>query len=87
MTTTTLPMTEEMQKQIVEKSAALIARVSSSKGLFSIRDISAITGFAAHGRALYDMTNEPTFPKPVYIGTREKRWFSGEVFRWIERRR
>ncbi len=91
MTTTAvspaLTMTEDMQKEIVKKAADLIARVSASKGLLSIHDLSAITGFARNGRALYEMTTDPTFPKPVYIGTHDKRWFSGEVFRWIERRR
>lgn len=81
------PMSEEMQKQIIERAAALIARASAPKALLSTRDISALTGFPVNGTVFKDMIADKSFPRPVFIGEREKRWYAGEFFRWIERRR
>ena len=84
---TDLPITESMRKEIVEKSAALIARASAPKGLLSLSDISALTGFARTGSVMREMLRDTSFPKPVYLGEREPRYFSSEVFRYFDRRR
>ena len=84
---TDLPITDSMRKEIVEKSAALIARASAPKGLLSLSDISALTGFARTGTVVREMLKDPAFPKPIYLGGREPRYFSGEVFRYFDRRR
>jgi predicted DNA-binding transcriptional regulator AlpA len=78
-----LAMSEEMQKQIIERAAALIARASAPNALLSSTDLASLTGFPYHGSTFKD----PSFPRPVMVGSREKRWKSGEVFRWLERRR
>lgn len=82
-----IPMTDEMRKEIVERSATLIAKASAPKALLSMRDIEALTGFAYYGKTLQGMLREKSFPRPVVVGTREKRWFAGEVFRWLEKQR
>ena len=46
---TTLPLTDGMQKDIVERAAGLIARAAAPKGLLSTRDIAALTGFPPDG--------------------------------------
>lgn len=83
----TLEFTEDMKKDIAERSAALIARATAPKALLSLRDIEALTGFAYYGKTLQRMIREKDFPRPVMIGEREKRWFSGEVFRYLQDRR
>ena len=82
-----LPITPEMQKSIIQSSASLIARVNSRKGLLSMKDLEMITGFSYHGTTLQQMIRAPGFPAPVMLGSREKRWYSGEVFDWIDRQR
>lgn len=84
---TTLPLTDGMQKDIVERAAALIARASAPNALLSSTDLSSLTGFPYHGSTFQSMVKDPSFPRPIMVGTREKRWKSGEVFRWLERRR
>ena len=75
-----LAMSEEMQKQIIERAAAPNALLSST-------DLASLTGFPYHGSTFQSMVKDPSFPRPVMVGSREKRWKSGEVFRWLERRR
>ena len=82
-----LAMSEEMQKQIIERAAALIARASAPNALLSSTDLASLTGFPYHGSTFQSMGKDPSFPRPVMVGSREKRWKSGEVFRWLERRR
>ena len=84
---TTLPLTDGMQKDIVERAAGLIARAAAPKGLLSTRDIAALTGFPPDGSVFRSMIADKSFPAPVYRGSREKRWYAGEVFHWIDRRR
>lgn len=81
------PMTDDMKKDIVERTSALIARASAPKALLSLKDIEALTGFPYYGKTLQGMIREKTFPRPVTVGKREKRWLSGEVFRWLEKLR
>ena len=83
---TTLPLTDGMQKDIVERAAGLIARAAAPKGLLSTRDIAALTGFP-DGSDFRSMIADKSFPAPIYLGSREKRWYAGEVFHWIDRRR
>lgn len=82
-----LAMSEEMQKQIIERAAALIARASAPNALLSSTDLASLTGFPYHGSTFQSMVKDPSFPRPVMVGSREKRWKSGEIFRWLERRR
>lgn len=82
-----IPMTDDMRKEIIERSAALIARASAPKALLSMKDLEELTGFAYNGTTMQNMIREKSFPRPVLVGIREKRWFSGEVFRWLEKRR
>ncbi len=81
-----IEITESMREDIVKKSAALIAKASAPKALLSSEDIAALTGLTRKGTSMYNMLASKDFPRPVMIGTREKRWFSGEVFRWLENR-
>lgn len=83
----TLPMTEKMQQEIVNRSAALIARASAPKALLSASDIAALTGFAFRGSVMQDMLSAKDFPRPVLVGSREKRWVSQEVFHWLSKRK
>lgn len=80
-------MTPAIQEAIIQQASALIARATSPKALLSVRDIEALTTFASRGKTVHDMIRDPSFPRAVMIGSREKRWFSGEVFSWLERRR
>ena len=84
---TTLPLTDGMQKDIVERAVGLIARAAAPKGLLSTRDIAALTGFPPDGSVFRTMIADKSFPAPIYLGSREKRWYAGEVFHWIDRRR
>lgn len=83
---TALTLTENMKKEIVEKTSALIVRANTPKALLSSLDISALTGFPYNGSTFQSMVKDPTFPRPVMVGSREKRWFCEDVFRWLERR-
>lgn len=84
---TNLTLTEEMKKEIVQKTSSLLARASLPKGLLSTRDIAAIIGFPERGSVFVKMTQDPNFPTPVYIGEREKRWYASEIFHYIDNRR
>lgn len=83
---TALTLTEEMKQDIVAKSAALIVRASTPRALLSTVDIATLTGFPYNGSTFQSMVKDPTFPRPVMVGSRERRWFSEDVFRWLERR-
>ena len=82
-----MELDERMQNQIIERVSALVSRVNARKGLLSTKDLAEITGFTYHGRTLQQMIRSPGFPSPIMIGTREKRWYSGEVFDWIDKQR
>lgn len=83
----TLPMTEKMQQEIIARSAALIARASAPQALLSASDIAALTSFAYRGSVMQDMLSAKDFPRPVMVGTREKRWVSRDVFHWLSKRK
>ncbi len=85
--TAAIPITEDMRKDFIERSASLIARANAPKGLLSISDIAALTGFAVRGKTIQNTLASKDFPRAVLVGTREKRWLSSEVFRWLESRR
>lgn len=59
-----IPMTDGMRKEIVERSATLIAKASAPKALRSMRDIEELTGFAYYGKMLQGMIREKSFPRP-----------------------
>lgn len=82
-----IALTDDMKAAIIERSATLVAKASAPKALLSLRDIEALTGFAYNGHTMNQMVKDKDFPRAVLVGTRERRWFSGEVFRWLERRR
>lgn len=81
-----IEITEQMKEDIVKKAATLIAKASAPKALLTIDDISKICGLASRGSTMQNMLAAKDFPRPIMIGTREKRWYSGEVFRWIASR-
>ena len=78
-------MTPEIQQRIIEQSSAKIARWSLPDALVSLKDIEDYTTFARRGQTVHDMIREPSFPRPVVVGFREKRWKSGEVRSWLNR--
>ena len=81
------PMTEQMKQDIVVRASSLIARAADPIGLLSLSDLEALTGFDKRGKTIHNMVTSYDFPRPVMVGTRENRWFSADVFRWLEQRR
>lgn len=77
---------EEMRR-MAQQTWDLVARFSASKGLISLEEIATLTGLNKNGATLRALVNSPDFPAPVFLGERSRRWFSGEVSLYLERRR
>lgn len=78
-------ITPDMREAIIQKSSTLIAKANAPKALLSIRDMCELTAFAYNGTTVQQMMKDPDFPAPVMVGKREKRWFSGEFFRFLQK--
>ncbi len=79
-----LELTDSMREDIIKRAAILIAKMNAPKALLCAQDIAAICGIAIKGSSMQNMLASKDFPRPVMIGKREKRWYSGEVIRWLD---
>lgn len=77
---------EEMRR-MARQTWDLVARFSATKGLISLEEIATMTGLNKNSATLRALVNSPDFPAPVFLGERSRRWFSGEVATYLERRR
>ena len=57
--------------------------VATTPILMTIKQVSALTGFARH--TLLRLAQRGTFPRPLYPAPRMPRWRTDEITEWLER--
>jgi len=59
------------------------AQLPWSKHVVGVQEISSFLGRSE--KYVFSLVNSPDFPTPITIGQRNRRWFLGDVFDYLER--